>query len=85
MARYILLAKLRSGQHYLLTFDKDDILNCLNQFPTNRGLEILVDWPLEKEKEISFFLEMLTNNVRYYYLKDLLTEDNKFVNVEQNY
>ncbi|WP_332645558.1 hypothetical protein [Lysinibacillus sp. 54212] len=85
MARYILLAKLRSGQHYLLTFNRDDILDCLNQFPTDRGLEVLVEWPLENKKELNFFLEMLTKNVCYYYLKDLVTEERKFVNVDPSY
>lgn len=85
MDRYILLAKLRNGQHYLLRFNSEDILDCLNQFPTDNGLEVLVEWPIEKETEVSFFLEMLTKNVCYYYLKDSVTAEKKFVNVDQYY
>ena len=79
MSRFVLLAKLHSGSHFLLRFDREEVLDCLYEFPTSKGLEALVEWPLETHTEMSFFLEMLTKNVKYYYLKDLKTLKKEFV------
>ncbi|MFF5994968.1 hypothetical protein AAGS61_09450 [Lysinibacillus sp. KU-BSD001] len=82
MARYVLLAKLHSGPHFLFRFDRQEILECLYQFPTTKGLEALAEWPLETHKEMSFFLEMLIKNVKYYHLKDLKTSKKEFVHFD---
>lgn len=79
MSRYVLLAKLRGGQYYLLKFDRQEVLDCLYEFPTTKGLEALVEWPLETRAEMGFFLEMLIKNVKYYYLKDTKTLTKEYV------
>ena len=56
MSRFVLLAKLHSGAHFLLRFDREEVLDCLYEFPTSKGLEALVEWPLETHTEMSFFL-----------------------------
>jgi hypothetical protein len=82
MPRYILLAKLRSGPYFLLKFDRQEVLDCLYEFPTAKGLEALVEWPLETRAEMGFFLEMLIKNVKYYYLKDMKTLKKEFVEID---
>ena len=79
MSRFVLLAKLHNGSHFLLRFDREEVLDCLYEFPTSIGLEALVEWPLETHTEMSFFLEMLLKNVKYYYLKDSKTSKKEFV------
>ncbi|MGM9949732.1 MAG: hypothetical protein ACI33P_06380 [Lysinibacillus sp.] len=82
MPRYVLLAKLRNGPHFLLKFDRQEVLECLYEFPTTKGLDALLEWPLETRAEMSFFLEMLIKNVKYYYLKDMKTMKKEYVELD---
>lgn len=80
--RYVLLAKLHSGPHFLLRFDRKEVLDVLAEFPTDKGVNALIDWPLETHEEMRFFLEMLMKNVSYYRLKDTVTQEKEFVQLD---
>ncbi len=74
MGRYVVVARLKDNRNFYITFSKQEILDCLYSFPSDRGLEVLLEWPLDREVEVEFFLELVNKNVLYYFIKDRETE-----------
>lgn len=72
--RFSVFAKCCDGRYFYLNFDDIEILHCLKQIPPPDGLLAIIDWPIERAAEIEFFVELINGNIKYYYLKDRLTE-----------
>nr|WP_106779004.1 hypothetical protein [Lysinibacillus timonensis] len=79
MKRYFIFAKFRDGRYFLLNFDSQHVIDCLNKVPPSNGLLALANWPLEKHTEIEFFVELINDNVAYYRLLDRLTNEKETV------
>lgn len=74
MKRFSVFAKFYDDRYFYLNFDDEKIIDCLRQIPPDEGLLAIIDWPVEHPAEIEFFVELINGNIKYYYLKDRLTE-----------
>ncbi|SOC37278.1 hypothetical protein [Ureibacillus acetophenoni] len=68
--RYCIFAKIRDGRFYLLNFDNESIIDCLEQVPPPEGLLAIANWPIDKHTEVEFFVELINGNILYYHLLD---------------
>lgn len=81
LARFLLLAAMDEGNHYLLHFNNYEVFECLYKLPTKNGLIALHEWPLDREEEISFFLELICGHVKHYYIYDRKLNRKDYVNL----
>ncbi|MEK4229461.1 hypothetical protein [Solibacillus sp. FSL H8-0538] len=82
MDRFLIFASLYDGRNYLLHFDDFEVFECLHKIPTPEGLWAVGQWPLYTEAEITFFVELISGNVRNYYILDRKVNRKEFVNLD---
>ena len=80
--RFLLFAKLYDERYYLLQFDDFEVYECLFKVPNPEGLWAISKWPIYEEKQITFFVEYITGNVKSFFILDRKINKKDYIIVE---